>query len=235
MVRVPFLPWRSFRSWGCQACGECCVKFNVCLSWPEAVFLTREYGSNVITRRNGRIILKRVGRRCIFQDGKLCSIQEHKPLACKVWPFKIIEQPLRLEDRELAEYRLWGRRFYVYLNTFCRGINKGAPIELTILEAIALHLNLTRKQTLTTSQKPQELAQWNIRKPETPPLILRKLPEWFPKPSPGPTQPIPLRSQHSRFGPHQKPVSKALMTVAKVSATYRPSFATLVDAINGDS
>ncbi|MEX2704799.1 MAG: YkgJ family cysteine cluster protein [Candidatus Freyrarchaeum guaymaensis] len=63
---MPFLPWRSFRSWGCQACGECCAKFNLYLSWPEAVFLTHEYGSNVIARRNGRIILKRVGRRCVF-------------------------------------------------------------------------------------------------------------------------------------------------------------------------
>ncbi|MHA1363927.1 MAG: YkgJ family cysteine cluster protein [Candidatus Freyarchaeota archaeon] len=174
---MPFLPWRSFRSWSCQACGECCAKFNVYLSWSEAVFLTQEYGSNVIEKRNGRIILKRVGRRCVFQDGKLCSIQEHKPLACKVWPFKITEHPVKLEDRKLAEYNLWGRSFYVYLNTFCRGINKGAPIWITIPEAIALHLNLTKKQTLTTSQKLQEWSQENIRKLETPLLIPRRLPQ----------------------------------------------------------
>ncbi len=154
VAEVPLLPWRLFHSWGCLMCGECCEKFEVSLTPSEAAFLVREYGRGVVERRGGKVYLRRVGGRCIFQDGRACGIQDHKPSACKVWPFKVLDYPLRVDDRWMAEYVFAGRTFYVYVNTFCRGLNRGVPMWMVIPEAVALHLGLTGKQTFTTSLQP---------------------------------------------------------------------------------
>ncbi|MEM1658307.1 MAG: YkgJ family cysteine cluster protein [Candidatus Jordarchaeales archaeon] len=148
---MPFLPWRFFHSWSCLMCGECCEKFNVSLTPSEALLLVKGYGEEVVERKGGKVYLKRVGGRCIFQDGRACSIQSVKPSACKLWPFKVSSYPLRLEDKHLAEYDFAGLKLYVYLNTFCRGLNKGTPIWMVIPEAVAIHLGLTDKQAFTTS------------------------------------------------------------------------------------
>jgi len=133
-------------------CGECCEKFNVSLTRSEATLLVREYGDRVIERRGRKIYLKRIGGKCVFQEGAACSIQTIKPSACKLWPFKVSSYPLRLEDRHMAECTFAGAKLYVYVNTFCRGLNKGTPIWIVIPEAAAISLGLTDRQTLTTSQ-----------------------------------------------------------------------------------
>ncbi|MBS7287309.1 MAG: YkgJ family cysteine cluster protein [Candidatus Freyarchaeota archaeon] len=154
---VPFLPWRLFHSWSCLMCGECCEKFDVSLTPPEASLLVREYGEKVVEKRGRKIYLRRVGGKCVFQDRVACSIQTIKPSACKLWPFKVSSYPLRLEDRHMAEYTFAGTKLYVYVNVFCRGLNKGTPIWAVIPEAVAIHFGLTDKQTLTTSQVPKAI------------------------------------------------------------------------------
>ncbi|MBS7247664.1 MAG: YkgJ family cysteine cluster protein [Candidatus Jordarchaeales archaeon] len=146
-------------------CGECCEKFDVSLTPSEALLLVREHGGGVIERKGRKVYLKRVGGRCVFQDGKACSIQASKPSACKLWPFKVSSYPLRLEDKHVSDYYFAGLKLYVYVNTFCRGLNKGTPIWMVVPEAVAIYLGLTNKQTLTTSlTENSELKPTTIRK-----------------------------------------------------------------------
>jgi len=155
---VPLVPWRKVKDWLCVACGDCCREFRVPLRTYEAVRLANlfGYGSLELGLRGYRL-RKRPDGRCVFQvyrEGRwICGIQGLKPLACKLWPFFISEEPQDFKDE--AEYEFEGRRFYVYVNTSCRGVVYGKPSDFfakkVIPEFIELSLGLRREQRLSTS------------------------------------------------------------------------------------
>ena len=134
---MPLAPWSLFKTWSCLKCGLCCRKYTVPLNKGEAEFYQAIFGDDAVAKVNGKFVLRKIGNRCIFQNGSLCAIQELKPRNCKLWPFIVMKKPLNKRTAKLAEYEFQNEVFYVYVDTFCKGINAGyRPIEEAVREAI---------------------------------------------------------------------------------------------------
>ena len=92
--------------------------------------ITQTYGLSVAEiRKDGLFLRKRQGR-CIFQyswNGRwLCGIQEMKPFACKLWPFKIFKRP-KYGKASNACLELAGRKMFIYADPLCKGLKYGDP------------------------------------------------------------------------------------------------------------
>lgn len=149
-----YTPWRRIKSWRCLACGKCCRHFSVPLRAIEYVQITNNFGDGVVTIDTGKPRLKKVGGTCVFQHPSgLCELQSLglKPSACKLWPFAILDK-----KHTDAVFHFKGKKYYVYVNTSCMGINKGDPSELplTVHEVIEISLNPDRPQACSTSNVP---------------------------------------------------------------------------------
>lgn len=88
-------------------------------------------------------------------SGWSCGLQATKPLACKIWPFRILSEPeYGYQDESCFEYR--NKRFYVYAMPFCPGISWGRPeesfIKKTLPEFIDVRIGLQARQHFTTSR-----------------------------------------------------------------------------------
>ncbi|MGQ9542947.1 MAG: YkgJ family cysteine cluster protein [Candidatus Bathyarchaeia archaeon] len=134
-----FLPWRKVRYWECLACGDCCKWFRVPLRMDEYANLLKNYGSSCIDIGVDRVYLaRRPDGRCVFQipmSGRwICGIQAVKPIACKQWPFIIVNKPLFGHD-DLALLKEFDLKFYIYVDPKCRGLLLGAPSTI-LLERI---------------------------------------------------------------------------------------------------
>jgi len=154
------LPWRYIKSWNCIACGACCKGFDVVLGYKEWVDIIRRYGIEVTQPSITKLYLRRrsdgscvfLGR---FYDMWLCALQHMKPRACKLWPFKIYNEPkYGLPDQ--AFYNLDGRRLFVYVTPLCLGIRWGSPTQEfvygTMREFVDIALGVCEKQFYTTAQ-----------------------------------------------------------------------------------
>ncbi len=155
---MPLVPWRKVENWLCVACGDCCKEFRVPLRAHEAARFASLFGYGCLELGLGGYRLRKgLDGRCVFQvyrGGKwICGIQSVKPLACKLWPFFISDEPQDSKDE--AEYEFKGYRFYVYVNTFCRGVIYGKPCDAfankVIPELVELSLGLRKEQSLSTS------------------------------------------------------------------------------------
>ncbi|MGQ4913517.1 MAG: YkgJ family cysteine cluster protein [Candidatus Asgardarchaeia archaeon] len=146
------LPWRMIRTWKCLACGDCCRVYRPILTDWEAEYYQRKYGKAAVDKIGTKPVIRKINNKCVFQQGNLCSLGDDKPLSCKQWPFLIYRHPLRFEDRELASFEMFGETWYVYVDSFCRGINLGdIPVEDVIKEVIKIHVGLQKSQFFTTS------------------------------------------------------------------------------------
>ncbi|MBS7606288.1 MAG: YkgJ family cysteine cluster protein [Candidatus Bathyarchaeia archaeon] len=154
-----FIPWSYVNLWRCNGCGICCKEFEVVLTFNEWLYITKKYGVGVTkTGLNKFFMGKRADGSCVFlypaPDGKwLCGLQNNKPLACKLWPFKILNKPTYSEAKEaLFEYN--GQKFYVYVDQFCPGIRFGLPsaelVYKIIPEFIEIALGIRQKQVYST-------------------------------------------------------------------------------------
>ena len=78
-----------------------------------------------------------------------------KPIACKLWPFKILSRPKYGRANE-AIFNYAGRRFYVYVDPFCPRIRWGKPspelVYKVIPEFIEIALGRRVKQFYSTSR-----------------------------------------------------------------------------------
>jgi len=169
------VPWQSVHSWDCVGCGECCRPYTVSLLWNEWVQIVQTYGIEVTEPSIDGFYLKKKGpdRRCIFQytfGGRwLCAIQSMKPLACKLWPFKILGKP-RYGRQSLSSFPHAGRDLYVYADPFCRGLTYGTPSERlaqkTLPEFIELSRGLRSDQHYSTSTfGPQTSPMYHVARP----------------------------------------------------------------------
>jgi Fe-S-cluster containining protein len=152
------LPWSAVKSWTCSRCGECC-KLIVQLTTREWLDLTRQYGSMIVDQRVGGFFLRKtVDNRCPFLrmgvKGWQCGLQRSKPLACKLWPFRVLTKPKYDQPRE-ACYDHRDKQFYVYALPICPGISWGRPSDQlakrTIPELIDIRLGLQTRQFFSTS------------------------------------------------------------------------------------
>lgn len=162
-LRVSLLPWRHVNSWVCTACGECCRGFKVVLKPEEWLTIVEKYGIDVTEVGSNKLYLKRrADGSCIFlyRWGKfwLCGLQQMKPKACKLWPFKILSWP-KYGNARKAAYRYMGRILYVYVDPFCPGVKVGVPsknfVNKVLPEFIEIALGLRTGQEHSTSKLPE--------------------------------------------------------------------------------
>lgn len=147
------LPWRTVHTWKCLACGDCCRVYRPILTRLEAHYYSAKYGKGCVEKKGRKLVLTKIGNSCIFQKGRLCTLGDDKPLACKQWPFLIYRKPRHIEDRTLAYYEFMEEEYYIYIDSFCRGINKGnISVEEIIAEVLKIHIGLQKSQFLTTAQ-----------------------------------------------------------------------------------
>lgn len=152
--------WRNVKSWGCVGCGMCCKDYHVVLNFSEWVSIIKKYGEGAVARAPGKLLLgKRNNGSCCFLnllgDTPSCGLQHAKPLACKIWPFKVFNEPKFGHGRE-ALYAYLGRDFYVYVDPACTGLHLGKPttdFKYKILpEFIDVALGLRQNQYYSTSK-----------------------------------------------------------------------------------
>ncbi|MGQ9513668.1 MAG: YkgJ family cysteine cluster protein [Thermoproteota archaeon] len=158
------VPWSFVRSWECLACGHCCKDYAIPLSDDEWLGLSNLFGSSIVERIESKKFL-RMGPdgRCIFQERVsghwICSIQAAKPLACRLFPFKVCFKPL-FGGGERASFPSEGGLVYIYVDTDCRGIEWGVPgaelVQKVLPEFVRLKLNRGCEQFYSTSRiRPQ--------------------------------------------------------------------------------
>ena len=82
-----------------------------------------------------------------------CGLQNMKPDACKIWPFKVLTEPKYGEEKQAA-YDYGGHRFYVYGDDMCSGLRYGIPTwdfqHTTIREFAEIALGVRNVQNKTT-------------------------------------------------------------------------------------
>ena len=127
------IPWEEVHSWFCNACGRCCQGFRVPLKMDEYVKIASRFGYNTVEFGLGKVYLQRdLNGRCVFQrywGGKeLCTLQAMKPLACKLYPFRVLRKP-KYPGGNGAYYNYRGVDLYIYLDSHCPGIRLGNPAE----------------------------------------------------------------------------------------------------------
>jgi len=154
------VPWSYVSSWSCIACGECCRRYNVVLNYNEWVNIVRRFGVGVTRPSPYKFLLRRRSDgSCVFlyrvMGHWVCGLQDMKPQACKLWPFKVYSYPKYGRPNE-AVYPYLGRKFYVYVDPFCRGIRWGTPTPTymyrVIPEFIDIALGRREKQYYSTSR-----------------------------------------------------------------------------------
>ncbi|MEM1990144.1 MAG: YkgJ family cysteine cluster protein [Candidatus Bathyarchaeia archaeon] len=161
-----FVPWSQVSLWRCNGCGICCREFEVVLTFQEWLNITKKYGVGVTRASLNKFYMgKKPDGSCVFlymaPSGKwLCGLQRNKPLACKLWPFKILNKP-KYGDPKKAAFEYYGHRFYVYVDSFCPGIYWGPPsaelIYKVIPEFIEIALGIRQEQIYSTMQMPSNI------------------------------------------------------------------------------
>jgi len=146
-------------SWRCTGCGLCCRGFDVTLKFNEWLNLVRTYGVGV-TRAglNKFYIQKKQDGCCLFltmSNGTwFCGLQNMKPAACKLWPFRILDRPKYGRAKE-ALFNYKDRRFFIYVDSVCPQIGWGRPatkmVHDVIPEFIDIALGQREKQFYSTS------------------------------------------------------------------------------------
>jgi len=154
------VPWRYVESWNCLVCGLCCKGFDVVLDFPEWINIVKAYGVNYTMPGISRFYLKRKSDgTCVFLGnyyGKwLCSLQPMKPIACKLWPFKISDKPTYGRPND-ARYDLTNMKLYIYVDPSCVGLRWGYPnpefMNTTLTEFVDLALGQRQKQFYSTAR-----------------------------------------------------------------------------------
>jgi Fe-S-cluster containining protein len=154
------LPWRNVKSWNCVECGMCCRDYHVVLNFSEWVNIVKNYGVDATIPSIGKLFLgKNSDGTCHFLtrngDNCFCGLQYMKPLACKIWPFKIFDKPkFGSPDEALYAYR--NNSLYIYVDPGCMGLSWGNPspeFKYRILpEFIEVAVGLRKKQLHSTSK-----------------------------------------------------------------------------------
>jgi len=151
-----YIPWRLTKSWRCLACGNCCKRYAVKLTWKEHRKIAKFWPDKVRIKNKKPYLGRRIDGRCEFLSGNLCHLQmlNMKPFACKIWPFRVLLKPDKMDKNFDGLYQTSNKEYFVYLNPKCIGINKGNPIDFkkTTEEIINLWNGLKKEQYYSTNR-----------------------------------------------------------------------------------
>lgn len=159
---MQMVPWNLVKSWLCNSCGTCCKFYQVVLKFPEWLNIVKNFGVAYTSPSINRFLLgKRSDGSCVFlgkmANATFCSLQHAKPQACKLWPFKVLDQP-KYGNSRYAAYHYGNREFFIYVDSGCTGVRIGLPSPdfaySTIPEIIELALGVRQKQCKSTAVLP---------------------------------------------------------------------------------
>jgi len=154
------VPWRTVKSWSCVECGMCCKDYHVVLNFNEWAKIVRSYGADATISSLSKLFLgKKSDGTCCFLshhgDVSVCGLQYMKPIACKIWPFKIFLEP-KLGSQNQALYKYQDHNFFVYVDPACTGLRWGKPdqrlVYKTLPEFIDIAVGLRKQQFYSTSK-----------------------------------------------------------------------------------
>lgn len=154
------IPWRSVKRWNCVECGKCCKDYHVVLNFNEWANIVKTHGLDTTVFSVNKLLLgkKNDGTCCFLTsngDSYYCGLQYMKPLACKIWPFKIFDHP-KFGNPNEALYRYRNRGFFIYVDSACTGVSWGRPMpefKNNILpEFVDVAVGLCRRQFHSTSK-----------------------------------------------------------------------------------
>ncbi len=153
-----FVPWRQIAGWRCCSCGSCCKDYSVVLNFPEWVQILQAFGAQATVAGRDKLFIKRVNDGsctflCHFNGNYLCALQNMKPNACKIWPFKVLSEP-KFGDPNLAAFDFAGKKLFIYADSNCGGLRYGNPSwefsTLTLREFAGIALGICGRQSSTT-------------------------------------------------------------------------------------
>ncbi len=165
---MQFVPWQQIANWKCTGCGCCCKCYSVVLKFPEWLNIVKTFGVETTVAGLDKLFLKRVNDGscaflCHYADRYLCGLQQMKPDACKIWPFKILAEPRYGEEKQ-ARYEYGDKTLYVYGDSDCSGLRYGSPTwefsALVLKEFAGIALGTCRAQRNTTRRKNVYVPQW---------------------------------------------------------------------------
>jgi hypothetical protein len=169
---MQYIPWQNIADWHCKACGYCCKLYSVVLGFTEWMQVAKTFGMETTVAGLDRFYIKRASDGscaflCNHTNNYYCGLQNMKPEACKLWPFKVLSEPKYGEPKQAA-YDYGGIRLYIYGDTMCSGLRCGTPTwdfrYTTIKEFTELALGVRQVQYKTTRSdafRPQQ--QWGRR------------------------------------------------------------------------
>jgi Fe-S-cluster containining protein len=165
---MQYVPWRNLVDWRCKACGYCCKLYSVVLGFPDWLKITKAFGAQSTVSDMERFYIKRVSDgSCAFLCNNslnyFCGLQNMKPEACKLWPFKVLSEPKYGEEKQ-AVYTYGKAYLYVYADSMCNGLIYGAPNwdfeHIKVKEFIELSLGIRQEQHKTTRKADITPPQW---------------------------------------------------------------------------
>lgn len=134
--------------------------FRVPLKMNEFVKVANLYGTDKLVYGVGKAYLKNHSNgRCVFQTPSMgrwiCKLQGMKPVACKLFPFRIQKEPIyKRGDNSHINYG--GKTYHLYLDPICQGIQIGRPtqhfVKKVVPEILRIGMGVAQKQRYTTSK-----------------------------------------------------------------------------------
>jgi Fe-S-cluster containining protein len=158
MSLIQFVPWRYVSNWKCSSCGSCCKDYSVVLSFAEWLTIARTFGVNSTFKGLDKFFIRRLpdgacGFLCEVSGLGLCGLQNMKPAACKLWPFKVLFEP-KYGDAKQAAFDFYGKRLYIYADSNCAGLRLGTPVwefySFVLREFAEVALGLCKSQRSST-------------------------------------------------------------------------------------
>jgi Fe-S-cluster containining protein len=156
--QAQFIPWRCIADWKCISCGDCCRFYSVVINFHEWLKIVKIYGVEQTVSGLNKLFIRRDGDgSCTFlnavQNDYSCGLQQMKPKACKLWPFKVLTEP-RFGFANEAVYDYGESKLFVYVDSTCNGVRQGRPTlefsGLTVREFVEIAMNLRSGQIRST-------------------------------------------------------------------------------------
>jgi Fe-S-cluster containining protein len=126
----------------------------------EFVRVTNRFGSDKVEYGLGKAYLRvNSNKRCIFQRPVMgrwvCTLQGMKPMACKIFPFRIYKDPVyRRGDNSHITFN--NQKYHLYLDPACKGIIHGKPdqrfMNKVVPEIMRIGMGTAQKQRFSTSK-----------------------------------------------------------------------------------
>lgn len=158
--KLEFVPWRYVADWKCIQCGDCCRLYSVVLHFNEWLNIVKNFGAGqTASGLNKLFIRRRSDGSCAFlQAGpyaSYCTLQNMKPKACQIWPFKVLMRPQFGLVNE-AVFPLGDNKVFVYVDPNCHGVRFGSPTyefaNFTLKEFVEIAAGVRVHQSKTTSR-----------------------------------------------------------------------------------